>query len=65
MLALRLTKGLSIKEYNKIFQEDFLNAYSIVLQKNRQYLKIKEDRVAIKEQYVYVQNHIILDFMKE
>ncbi len=64
MLALRTTNGLSIKEFNQNFDADFFNDYKEVLTKKAEFLDIAEDRVRIKDKYLYVQNDIILNFMR-
>lgn len=64
MLALRTEDGLNIKEYNKTFDSDFDNEYKIELNKKSQFLERNGDNLKIKEEYLYVQNDIILAFMK-
>ena len=64
MLGLRTAKGISINEFNTIFNKDFMSEYKKVLDKKREFLDIDGDRLKIKEQYLYVQNDIILAFMK-
>ena len=65
MLAFRLTEGILLKEYSNRFQEDFLQEYAEVIEKYKTYLKIEKDRVTIREEYLYVQNSILIDFLKE
>ena len=64
MLALRTTDGLSIKEFNDKFSADFISDYKDVLSKKAEFLELGEDRLKIKDKYLYVQNDIILSFMK-
>jgi len=64
MLALRTADGLSIKEFNQNFDADFLTDYKDVLSKKAEFLEIDGDRLKIKDKYLYVQNDIILSFMK-
>ncbi len=64
MLALRTTDGLSIDEFNKNFSANFLTDYKEVLNKKSAFLDVDEERVRIKDEYLYVQNDIILSFMK-
>ena len=54
----------NIKEYNKTFDSDFDNEYKIELNKKSQFLERNGDNLKIKEEYLYVQNDIILAFMK-
>ncbi len=64
MLALRTEDGLNIKEYNKTFNSNFDDEYKVELSKKAQFLERNGDNLKIKEEYLYVQNDIILAFMK-
>ena len=65
MLALRTVYGVSMKEYKEKFgtslAEDFPNA----LKKSVKYLDLNGDILKIKDEYLYVQNSIIVNFMEE
>ncbi len=65
MLALRTKKGISMGEYKEKFgvslAEDFPNA----LKKSVKYLDLQGDRLKIKEEYLYVQNSILMPFFEE
>ena len=63
MLGLRTTNGISIKEFNALFNADFINEYSLALKKKERYLELDGDTLKIKPEYLYVQNDIILEFM--
>ncbi len=63
MLALRTEEGLSINEFNKTFNQDFLEKYKKALKEKEKFLSVT-DRVKIKEEYLYVQNDIIMAFME-
>ncbi|MBQ7340380.1 MAG: radical SAM family heme chaperone HemW [Clostridia bacterium] len=65
MLALRTEKGIDVKKFNSEFDADFFVEYKKALEKNRPYLNISEDFISIKEEYLYVENGIILEFMKK
>ncbi len=65
MLGLRTQKGINVKEFNALFSEDFDALYADVLRKKEKYLLRDGDWLSIKEEYLYVQNDIILAFMKE
>lgn len=65
MLALRTAEGLSVKEFNEEFSADFMREYKEVLDKKHKYLDINDGRIKIKDEYLYVQNDVLLDFMKE
>ncbi|MBQ8284477.1 MAG: radical SAM family heme chaperone HemW [Clostridia bacterium] len=65
MLALRTSQGLSLNEYKEKFGvalgEDFPNS----LKKSVQYLSLDGDRLKIKDEYLYVQNSILMPFIEE
>ncbi len=65
MLALRTREGLSMEEYKRQFgcslAEDFPNA----LKKSVAYLDLTGDRLTIKDEYLYVQNSILMPFIEE
>lgn len=64
MLGLRTEEGISISEFNKVFNTDFEKEYFKALNKKGKYLEKDNDKLKIKEEYLYVQNDIILEFMK-
>lgn len=65
MLALRTTKGVNVDRYNKLFNTDFDTEYKDVLAKKGEFLIRENGYLKIKEEYLYVQNDIILAFIKE
>ena len=65
MLALRTEEGLSLKAYAAEFGADLLQDFSAPLQKNAPFLEQTEDGcIRIKEEYLFVQNHILVDFLQ-
>ena len=64
MLALRTTNGLSIEKFNKTFNKDFVKEYKKSLADKGEFLILDGDTLKIKDKYLYVQNDIILAFMK-
>lgn len=64
MLALRTADGLNINEYNQKFSSDFKSEYKEQLNKKAQFLELVGDNLKIKDEYLYVQNNIILAFME-
>ena len=64
MLAMRTAEGMSVSEFNKQFNANFDKDYSQPLAKKAQFLQRDGDRIKIKDQYLYVQNDILLAFMK-
>lgn len=63
MLGLRTAEGISIAEFDRIFNADFKTDYARALKKKEKFLDITGDRLKIKDEYLYVQNDIILEFM--
>ena len=63
MLALRTVEGLDIDKFNTEFNADFLKDYSAAIKKNTQYLQVTPERLRIKDEYIFVQNSIICDFL--
>ncbi len=65
MLALRTREGLSMQAYKNAFgsalAEDFPNS----LKKSVAYLELNGDRLKIKDEYLYVQNSILMPFIEE
>ncbi len=65
MLGLRTEKGINVNEFNARFNEDFDTLYKDELRKKDKYLIREGENLRIKEEFIYVQNDIILSFMKE
>ena len=65
MLALRTAQGLSMTEYETTFgsalKDDFPNA----LKASLKYLELNGDRLRIKDEFLYVQNSILMPFIEE
>ncbi len=64
MLALRTAEGLSPEKYTREFGTDFFKDYKRAIEKTRKYLDVTPERVAIKDEFLYVQNGIITEFME-
>jgi oxygen-independent coproporphyrinogen-3 oxidase len=64
MLALRTSDGLDLAEFERLFKADFKVVYAQPLKKNAPYLNVTEGKVAIKSEYLFVQNSIIIDFLE-
>ena len=64
MLAMRTAAGVDVHEYEKLFGLSFMQEYAAAIAKNRDYLDISPERVRIKDEYLFVQNTIIIDFLK-
>ena len=65
MLALRTRYGVSLAEYEKRFGKTFGEDFPVALQKSSRYLEREEDSIRIKEEYLYVQNSVLMPFMEE
>ncbi len=65
MLGLRTTNGISIDKFNKTFSADFMAEYKTVVSQKAKYLDLNGDTLKIKDEYLYVQNDIILAFLKD
>ncbi len=65
MLGLRTTMGIKVSEFNSLFNEDFAQKYAHVLKKKERFLSFDGENLKIKDEYLYVQNDIILAFLGE
>lgn len=63
MLALRTSAGLDVAAFNAQFNCDFDKEYAAALEKNGKYLEKSGGRLRVKDEYLYVQNTIICDFL--
>lgn len=63
MLALRTTKGISLSDFKRRFQKEFLSEYKYGIKKTAQYTNINEGYFYIKAQYFLVQNFIISELI--
>lgn len=64
MLALRTAYGIDLIDYKEKFKGDFLVDYKEEVAAERDYLDISKNRISIKDDYLYVQNQIILPFLR-
>lgn len=63
MLALRTERGVVLENYFKTFGTDFLKDFELAIKNNANYLDINEKRIRIKDEYLFVQNSILVDFI--
>ena len=63
MLGFRLQSGINLFEFSKKFGCDFLRKYALAIEKNKNYLDITQESVAIKYRYLQLMNSIIVDFI--
>ncbi len=62
-LALRTTYGVNFKEYKSAFGTDFYMDFKTKLPTVIKYLDVTDTSVKIKDEYLYVQNEIIINLM--
>ena len=65
MLALRTSRGLSLKEYKKTFGSSLGDDFPTALKKTVKYLELNGDLLRIKDEFLFVQNSILVNFMEE
>ncbi len=63
MLALRTAEGLDVKKFEKEYNVVFSEKYKKPLTKKSAYIEFDGNTLKIKDEYLYVQNDIILSFM--
>ena len=65
MLALRTKYGVNMTEYKQVFGTALAEDFPIALKKTVKYLQLDGDNLRIKDEYLYVQNTILVHFMEE
>ena len=65
MLALRTAQGLSMSTYKETFGTSLGDDFPNALKKTVSYLELNDDRLRIKDEFLYVQNSILMPFMEE
>ena len=65
MLALRTSYGVSLKEYEEKFGNPIGDDFPVSLKSSVKYLELNGDRLKIKDEYLFVQNSILVPFMQE
>lgn len=65
MLALRTEEGLDIVEFEDEFGISFTESYRRAILKNRDYLAVRGTRLRIRDEYLYVQNSILMSFLED
>ena len=64
MLGLRTLFGVSAVEYRRKFGTDWKADFKDAYEKTRKYLEEYDDNTRIKDEYLYVQNTILTEYMK-
>ncbi len=65
MLALRTKDGVSMQEYKEKFGSSLGDDFPNALKKTVKYLELDGDYLKIKDEFLYVQNSILMPFMEE
>ena len=65
MLNLRLQEGFSIFEFNRRFHQDFLTSYQKEIEDCRDDIELKNGRIRIKEEKLYIMDSVLLKLLKE
>ena len=64
MLSLRTANGVNLNDYFKTFNSDFKKDFENAIKNNLSYLDINDKRIKIKDEYLFVQNSILVDFIE-
>ena len=64
MLALRTSRGLNLKEYAELFNKNFTEVYAAAIQKVGTYIEVNGDFLKIKDENLFIQNSIIVEFLR-
>ena len=64
MLALRTSAGIDREEYTRLFGKDFISEYKDAINKMNGYIEVTPRRIKIKDEYLFVQNTIIIEFLR-
>lgn len=62
MLRLRTAEGIDLAEYKTLFKADFTKKYCEAIEKLGGYLQTDGKIIKIKDEYLFVQNSIIVEF---
>ena len=63
MLALRTASGINFDQYKKVFGSDFYTDFKAKLAPVIKYFDVDDKGIKIKDEYLYVQNNIIIHLM--
>ena len=64
MLALRTAEGINLEKYAELFGGNFTEKYSREIQKVADYIEVTPQFVKIKDEYLFVQNTVIIEFLR-
>ena len=65
MLALRTEKGLNMQSYKEKFGSSLGDDFPNALKKTVKYLELNGDYLKIKDEFLYVQNSVLMPFKEE
>lgn len=65
MLGLRTKYGVSMQEYKKKFGSSLAEDFPNALKTSVKYLELSGDTLKIKDEYLYVQNSVLMPFIEE
>ena len=63
--VLRTAEGVSMKKYKETFGTSLGEDFPEALKKSVKYLELNGDNLRIKDEYLYVQNSILMPFIEE
>lgn len=63
MLALRTAEGIPLEKYKRLFGSDFRDEFAPAIKKMSEYVEFSENNFRIKDEYLFVQNSIIIEFL--
>jgi len=64
MLGLRTARGVDLKKFGETFGTDFQEKYKSAIDKNSKYCEFQDGFYRIKDEYLYVQNTIVTEFLR-
>lgn len=64
MLALRTDRGINLQTFANLFGCEFTEKYAAAIEKVREYIAVSDGYFAIKSEYIYIQNRIIVEFFE-
>lgn len=64
MLALRTSRGLDLEKYGELFNKNFKEEYAAAIQKVAEYIEVSDNFLKIKDEYLFIQNGIIVEFLR-
>lgn len=63
MLALRTSKGINLQEYKALFGTEFADDFAAEIKKMHTCIEIADGYLKIRDEYLFVQNTIIIEFL--